>query len=1044
MLPLLHQVLFAIFGILAVAVSLKGFRQVYANIRSGSDAVELRFNEPIKRLIYALATTLSQSRVFRKRPLVSFFHSLIMYGFTFYLLVNLIDGLEGYFHLSISSERPLGAIYNLLADLLSLGVLLGVISLSIRRFSARGKKVFSWNERTLLHPKVQERYIPRDSLIVSSFILFHVGSRILGQGFKLIHDSENGQYRDAFQPLASSVAGLLHNLGVTPESALSGFAFGYWGALGSILIFLSYFPYSKHIHLFMAPLKYAVKRFENSGTLPLQQVDLEAEELKMGAKQLSDLEWPRLLDAYACIQCNRCQDVCPGTQTGKALSPAALEINKRMAFNAGDQDLVLLEMAISPEAVWACTTCGACMDVCPVQNEQMLDIIDIRRHQVLVEGDFPQELNMAFRGMERAGNPWGISQDKRMDWAQGLSVPTIDQNPNPDVLYWVGCAAAYDPGAQKVARSFVQLLERAKVNFAVLGKKETCTGDSARRAGNELLFQQLAERNISNLDAANAKLIVATCPHCMNTLRNEYPQLGGNYQVMHHTEYLELLLNDQRLQPTATAGEVTFHDPCYLGRHNGVYDAPRDVLKSMGTAVLELERTREKSFCCGAGGAQFWKEEEEGEMRVSEARFKEIQRRLDQSKEGKTVAVGCPFCKSMLNSSPSKAESTIEVKDVAELLLERVAGKPQQQQQQQQQEQPVATQNRVATVDDQSAVQSEPVQTQETPVSLRDAEQSQQGEIPATPRKKWGAKAEVLTPETAPETAPEIAQNTQPTSGQDSNETPAAQAAPARKKWGAKSSEAATETPSTPPAQEQENRLQDQIQESSAEAGTPRKKWGAKTQTDVGPSEAAPSEPEAQREVLSPQPAENAPVARKKWGGKPEGTQPETPVDSVDSAGSVEREGSEPQGQTASLPGSETAESPVEAPRKKWGGRQKAEVQEGQGNETANPVQLDVAETAQAVDQVAGPSGPPVVEASETGRKKWSGKPKASRPEADTQPDAISPDLIVQQPIETSQEGQALAEGLKDTGDLGPHESQAAPETAPEGRKKWKPRKDQG
>lgn len=1028
MLPTLHQVLFALFGILAIVVSLKGFRQVYANIRSGRDAVEMRFNAPLERLMYALTTTLTQSRVFRKRPMVSFLHALIMYGFTFYLLVNLIDFLEGYFHLEISSGNPIGAIYNLLADLLSLGVLLGVISLSIRRFSPRGKRVFSWNQRTLLHPRILERYISRDSIIVSSFILFHVGCRILGQGFKLIYFSEGGAYRDAFQPLASSVAGLLYGLGVTPENALSGFTFGYWGALGSILLFLSYFPYSKHIHLFMAPVKYTVKRNENSGTLPLQQMDLEAEELKIGAQKMQDLEWPRLVDAYACIQCNRCQDVCPGTQTGKALSPAALEINKRMAFNAGQDDVILLDMVISPDAVWACTTCGACMDVCPVQNEQMLDIIDIRRHQVMVEGDFPQELNMAFRGMERAGNPWGISQDKRMEWANGLHVPTIEQNPHPDVLYWVGCAAAYDPGAQKVARSFVQLLERAKVNFAVLGKKETCTGDSARRAGNELLFQQLAERNIGNLNAASAKLIVTTCPHCMNTLKNEYPQLGGNYQVIHHTEYLEKLLDDHRLEPIEKGGEVTFHDPCYLGRHNGIYDAPRDVLRSMGTTVLELERTREKSFCCGAGGAQFWKEEEDGELRVSEARFMEIQRRLDQSREGKTVAVGCPFCKSMLNSSPSKAETSIEVKDVAELLLERVAGKmpAEPEPATASEEKPVAEKpapveaevaSQVQEVSSHTTIQqSAEVNPEQPQTSVTEPPTSQQ-----TPsRKKWGKTAdpaEVASESSAHVPAPEPEASTDP--------------APARKKWGSKNPETSDVSVSVSAAEaltgstsaDQDGSSPQQAAEVSVQESAPaRKKWGAKNQptASVGASEV-----ESQASVQTPAPAETSqdggslnaaaeegPV-RKKWGGK--------------TAGASAPDPSNPQVTDPQLvtPPQPAAPDQAETPRKKWGGatKQTASVVTSDGSTPAAmaPHEEETSDSnalKSAPVQQAGLTPAPA-------RKKWTGQ-KAGQTAPETTPEAP----IAQDVVSSSADSLAPAE-------------EQAPEDAPtEGRKKWNPKKN--
>ncbi|WP_027483759.1 (Fe-S)-binding protein, partial [Deinococcus pimensis] len=695
MLPLAHQIVFFLFALVAGAIGLLGFWRLYLRVRRGRPDQEPRLDHLARRLAYALRVTLTQERTFRKRPVLSAFHSFIFYGFVFYLLVNLVDGLEGFIRFSIPSTNPLGAAYNLLADVLSALVLVGVIAFVIRRYLLPARRDFRFNEKTLLHEKVREGYITRDSVIVSSFILFHVGSRILGNGAKL---AEEG--RDAFQPLSSVVANLF-----TEENAHAWRLFGYWGALGSVLAFLAYFPYTKHIHIFMAPVNYFFRRERLSGELPPMKVDLEAENPQMGAAHIEDLAWPRLLDAYACIQCNRCQDVCPASGTGKALSPAALEINKRMelnviaahespfvlrpsAFESGEASpRPLLEFAISPEAVWACTTCGACMQVCPVQDEQMLDIIDIRRQQVMVEGEFPPQLQSAFRGMERAKNPWGISHDKRMEWAEGLKVPTIDENPTPDVVYWVGCAASYDPGAQKTARAFVQLLDRAGVNYAVLGKKEACTGDSARRAGNEYLYLQLAEQNVETLNEVRPKLVVATCPHCMNAIGNEYRQLGGNYQVMHHTQYLEMLVDGGRLRTASLDADVTYHDPCYLGRHNGVYDAPRDVIRAMGAEVLELERSREGSFCCGAGGAQFWKEEEEGHERISDNRFREIQKRLDDARErssahgrGETeqvLAVGCPFCKSMMNSTPSKQGAPqIVVKDVAELLLEsvRVAG----------------------------------------------------------------------------------------------------------------------------------------------------------------------------------------------------------------------------------------------------------------------------------------------------------------------------------------------------------------------------------
>ena len=663
MLPLAHRIAFLVFAVVMVALSLRGFVALYRKIRAGREDSDLRTNRMPARVWYALTTTLLQTRTFRKRPWVSLFHSFIFYGFVFYLLVNLVDAVEGYGAYSISSASALGAAYNVCADVLSALVLLGVVALVFRRFALPSRRDFRFNERTMLHEDVKQQKITRDSLIVSAFILFHVGSRAIGSGAKLAAEGA-----DRFQPFATLLSHLF-----TPANAEAWRIFGYWGALGSVLAFLLYFPYSKHIHIFMAPVKYAVAREVSSGVLPLLELDMEADEPKLGAAVMTDLAWPRLLDAYACIQCNRCQDVCPASATGKALSPAALEINKRMELNsvAGVSARPLLEFALSLESAWACTTCGACMQVCPVQDEQMLDIVDIRRQQVMLEGEFPKQLQTAFRGMERNNNPWGINHEQRLAWADGLNVKTIDENPEPDVLYWVGCAASYDPQSQKTARAFVQLLDKAQVNFAVLGKQECCTGDSARRAGNEYLYRQLADGNIATLNEVKPKLIVATCPHCMNSIGKEYKQIGGDYKVVHHTEYLAGLVAEGKLMPQAKDATVTFHDPCYLGRHNDVYDAPRNLLHVLSNDVVEMDRTRENSFCCGAGGAQFWKEEEPGDERISDNRFREAEQTLAAASGEKVLAVGCPFCKSMLGSTPGKAES-VAVKDVAELLLEQV------------------------------------------------------------------------------------------------------------------------------------------------------------------------------------------------------------------------------------------------------------------------------------------------------------------------------------------------------------------------------------
>jgi len=336
-----------------------------------------------------------------------------------------------------------------------------------------------------------------------------------------------------------------------------------------------------------------------------------------------------------------------------------------------------MEFVLNQESLWACTTCGACIEICPVGCEQMYDIVDIRRDQVMMKGEFPAELQTAFRGMERAGNPWGIGQDKRMDWAEGLNVPTVSENADFEVLFWVGCAGSYDPAAQSTTKAMVSILEHANINYAVLGKAEKCTGDPARRAGNEYLYYQLATENVEtlnsalideNLDKNKEKRIVTTCPHCFNALLNDYPQLGGNYKVVHHTELIEELMQAGKIPPLDLDKKLTYHDPCYLGRHNDIYDAPRNILNSGSSQITEMERNRNNSFCCGAGGAQFWKEEEEGNAKIPDVRFQEA---MDTGAE--LIASACPFCKVMLDSSEkTENENAPEVMDIAQIVANQL------------------------------------------------------------------------------------------------------------------------------------------------------------------------------------------------------------------------------------------------------------------------------------------------------------------------------------------------------------------------------------
>jgi Fe-S oxidoreductase len=659
MLTAIEKILFVLLALGSFYYGGKKFYDVYRAIARGKP--DARFDNLAQRVRRALWIVLTQQSVFKQRPIVSFLHALIFYGFVFYFLVNLVDVLEGF--LGVQTRGGAWSFFNLAADLLTGGVLAGIIGMVVRRWFVRPKD-FDFPANVPVQPEVRQG-IFRDSSVVAGFIIFHVGCRLLFKASQLA--AEGG---DAFQPVGSFFAALF--IGTDPGTLGILKHFFWWGALGSILLFIPYFPRSKHIHIFLAPINLALKK-DKPGAL--QPMDFEKEEV-FGAVKLEDFTWPRLLDSYSCIMCNRCQDVCPATNTGKALSPAAILINERYelnkifpAFAAGQESQrPLLDFALNEEAAWACTTCNACIEVCPVGNEQMLHVIDVRRERVLTAAEFPKGLQNTFNHMERAGNPFGMPAAERLVWAKDLPfpVPTLEDKSDPEVLYWVGCAVAFDVRAQKIARSVAELLHSAGVNWAVIGKDEKCTGDTARRTGNEYLFAQMAEENIAVLNAIHPKTIVTTCPHCFHTIGNEYPQFGGNYVVKHHTEFIDELIQAGKLKVAANGtGSVTYHDPCYLGRHNGIFDQPRTLIESTGAKLTEPGRNRSNSFCCGAGGGQFWKEEEKGTERVSTNRYREL-----KQTGAKKVATGCPFCMRMITEETAKEEPDVamEVLDVAEIV----------------------------------------------------------------------------------------------------------------------------------------------------------------------------------------------------------------------------------------------------------------------------------------------------------------------------------------------------------------------------------------
>ena len=440
-----------------------------------------------------------------------------------------------------------------------------------------------------------------------------------------------------------------------------------WSHLLVILGFLVYLPGSKHLHIGTAPINVWLSKDAPSGRLEPNRIDLEAaeEDIRFGVATQKDLSRKQMLDLFTCTECGRCQEVCPAWATGKPLSPKLLIMDLRdrvVAEAAGEVELQpLVPNAVTDQVVWDCVTCGACVRECPVDIEHVDTIVDLRRNLVMAESRFPQEAGAMLRAVENQENPWGQPASARLDWTKDVEVRVLQEgDPAPEVLFWVGCAGAFDERAQQTTRSIVRLLQAAGVDVAVLGPREKCTGDPARRMGHEYLFQMLAEQNVETLNGAGVTKIVASCAHCFNTFANEYPDYGGTYEVVHHTQLLSELIAAGRLQPRTGDGRITYHDACYLGRHNGEFDAPRDVI---GGEIEEMPRSRERSFCCGAGGARMWMEEET--PRINDTRFEEA-----AATGAETVATACPYCLVMLDDAAKGKGSEIRVADAATLLAE--------------------------------------------------------------------------------------------------------------------------------------------------------------------------------------------------------------------------------------------------------------------------------------------------------------------------------------------------------------------------------------
>jgi Fe-S oxidoreductase len=630
--------------------------------------LDRRWDHLGQRLWGVVVFVLGQRRLMRW-PLSGLAHFLIFWGFVILNLEILEAALEALVPpLNLEQQLWWGPIA-FAQELLAVAVLTGLTVAALNRY--------------LLRPRRFQGSHQRDAAIVLVLIALVILTQL---GLYATQIAAGTDHLVNLRPVSDAVAQLFR--GVHGQGIWAWHEFFLWGHLLLIAGFLVYLAQSKHLHILTAAPNVFFRSLEPAGR-HLPTLDVEKAE-HFGLAKVDQLTWKQELDLATCTECGRCQSHCPAFNTGKPLSPKMFITDLRdgwyaqardeaappsywtgqgeeAAVAAAPQDGQLLDWSVLEETLWSCTTCGACVEECPVLIEHVPAIIEMRRSLVLEESRLPKEARSALESMEQRGNPFGMAADTRMRWADGLDVPLLADKPDAEYLYWVGCATAFDESNWPIARATVAILRAAGVSFAILGQEEICNGDPARRLGNEYLFQTQAEQVVGKLATGSVRKVIATCPHCFNTLAREYPDLGGNYQVIHHTQLFAQLLEEGRIElkkPLQT-GALTYHDPCYLGRWNGEYDAPRKVLQAIpGAQLIEMKRTRNEAMCCGAGGGRLFMEENRGE-RINRVRVKQA----EETGAG-TAALACPFCATMFSEGISSQEVALQSRDIAVLVAE--------------------------------------------------------------------------------------------------------------------------------------------------------------------------------------------------------------------------------------------------------------------------------------------------------------------------------------------------------------------------------------
>jgi Fe-S oxidoreductase/nitrate reductase gamma subunit len=625
------------------------------------------FDQPAERIGRLLKYALVQSRT-TASAYPGLFHGMIFFGFLVLMVATAIVMIDFDAGIHIM-HGPLYLYFQSFAvDIFGALVMVGILIATVRRYIQRPKQ--------LVYTSDAGRILCLLGIIILTGFLLH--------GFRIAASDDPWA---GYAPISNLVAKASLSL-MSVETLRIAHRFTWWFHLVLCFGFLAWIPYTKMMHLVAGPLNIYTSNLKPVGAV-LKNVDFESAE-SFGVNSLTKFTWKDLLDFDACTECGRCVAECPANTVGKELSPRNIILQLRDLMMTRESEVFGLlpdgktppeeqaeahkPLAIigavpstAPEALWECTTCAACMEACPVLIEQMPKIVDMRRFLAMEEAQMPEMMQEAVVSLENRGQPFRGTQATRVDWADGLNVPAIAETEDAEVLFWVGCGGALVDRNQKIVRATAQLMQKAGIKFAILGREEKCCGDPARRMGNEFLFESLAKENIELMNGYKVTKIVTSCPHCMNTLRNEYPRLGGNYQVVHHSEFLAGLVDSGKLaQPSAPGKKITFHDPCYLGRHNGQYDAPRQLVQlASGKAAMEMERSRNKSFCCGGGGGMSFVEEPPTQ-RVNRERARQA---LETGAD--LVAVACPFCMTMMEDgiNAEKGERDVRVMDVAELMM---------------------------------------------------------------------------------------------------------------------------------------------------------------------------------------------------------------------------------------------------------------------------------------------------------------------------------------------------------------------------------------